>query len=718
MFVAVEQLVELGISRAAIKRKLNSGEWQALGVAKKPGGKFNCHVLLASLPLEYQIEFLRGRAITDKTGTAPSLLDLSDPVIEEQEKVLRASLLRLPPEERAVWISEAIRVAKIVIRYAAIKPKRKLDPETEKYRFVPEVRKLCREAACTSQVIISREPHRADPPAPHTLDGWLRRYQVDGLLFFLRNAPTTNPNKPDGRLAVMSQGAQDWVSTNWKRYKSARPLFKDLEGSAKEKGWVIPSYSWFYRLWNDMPAIVKTFCLQGESAYTAKYAPFVPRDYSDLQALQVLCGDHSERDVTVLLDDGTLARPWLTLWLDLRTWLIWGWYLDLVPSSYTIGVAYADGVRNFGAQPLSRPDDGFYSYVYTDHDRAYKSHQWDGTVIAVHKEAMNIDGGLELLLVQRKVGILEDFAVKHLLANRRNAKEKPVERVHRDISDWEENTFPEFCGRDAKSRPDSWRRLYAQHLQFGKGKRAASPFMHFEHYREQLALFITRHNSSAHERSTLGGRSIVPIDEFRRLYTTRYEVSNETLALLLMKSTKRTIVKDGVQCFQKNWFFYHEAMAEFKGRFVEVLYTDDDYSRVWVILPNAAICEATLITPTSLINPNKQTLEAVKEACAHERKLIRDFDLLKQSQLRGETTEERVRGNLESKMVNQEESATHKPPLGQPVVHKITRMDRKKLFRMHERGVSTDEVALAESDHSIFDSSERGHVSEFDGDDV
>ncbi len=157
-------------------------------------------------------------------------------------------------------------------------------------------------------------------------------------------------------------------------------------------------------------------------------------------------------------------------------------------------------------------------------------------------------------------------------------------------------------------------------------------------------------------------------------------------------------------------------MSEFKGHTVEIRYTDDDYSRVWVVLPNGEICESSLISPTSLINPNKQTLKAVRDARAHERKLIRDFDLLKQSQLRGETSEDRVMYGRKSLGKEKVERISPRQQPGQAVVHKMTRMDRKKHFKLHKPGVSLDEASVAQADELIFDTSEQEYVSEFDGD--
>jgi hypothetical protein len=491
------------------------------------------------------------------------------------------------------------------------------------------------------------------------------------------------------------------MNDNWSRFYGPRPFYKELEELATQRCWKIPSESWVYRHWQRIPAYVKTYYFEGKKAYESKHAPYVPRDFSDLQALQVLAGDHSERDVTVSLPDGTIRRPWLTLWYDLRTGLIWGWYLSFSPSSQSAGLAYANGVQNFGAQPFSRPDDGFYSYVLTDRGRDYKSHNWDGREIAVHKEAMNLDGDFELLLVNYRVGIVEEFDLKHLLTRGRNPKQNPVERVHRDISEWEQNTFDEYCGPSANDRPERWRRLYALHQQFSKGKRDTSPFMSLDQYRQALTGFIIKYNSSSHERQTLGGGTYTPTEEFSRLYTTRYDISEETLSLLLMKAEKRRVRKNGVQCFQKNWFYYHESMSAFKGKDVEVRFSDDDYGRVFVILPNHKVCQAELITPTSLINPDKRTLNTVRRARAFERGIIKDFTLIAQSNIRGESVEDRVAQQLDLNETEEGEAVRIASSNSTSVIHKITRLDGR-MIRECRDDITADGVASAVTDESIF----------------
>lgn len=726
MWLTIHQIVELGITKQWVNKKLASAEWQSRdsGVRGRNGKPIK-EVLLSSLSTELQWRWnsrQREQMHVDKVEKQASGTQIEGGGISRNsnstDSKLISSLTRLPLEQRDAWVAEAQRLANIVERYEAINPKRQRNV-SGKHEFVPAVLALCKEAACTVQSILETEPHKAQVPSPYTLDGWLRRFKTDGLLAFLRSLPSeSSENKTrDQRKALVSPEACEWINSRWRNFPSPRALYKALTKKAKAERWKIPSEAWLRRRYKKLPKPVSTLVFKGEKAYVSACAPYAPRDYSDLAALQVLCGDHSVRDLTVLLKDGSIARPWLTLWLDLRTYLIWGWHLGLVPCSYSAGLAYADGVMNFGAQPLSRPDDEFFSYVYTDQGKDYKAQSWDGKTL-VFKEAMKIDGGLEFLRIQRKVGFLDEMNLKHLLARGYNAREKPVERVHRDISDWEQNTFEDFCGRDAKNKPDKWREMYAQHAKFQRGKRSESPFTAFDDYREALAGFISEFNHSEHQRGTLGGARVVPVEEYKRLYTTRYEIATESLALLLMRAEKKTIGKLGVPMFQKNWFFLHEAMSEWKGHEVEVRYSDGDYSRVWVIFPNGHICEAPLVTPTSLLNPNKQTLKTVAHAAAQERKTIREFNFITQSQIRGESTEDRVAALIEPEEVVEVVAAEAAVGGGSPArVQAMTRMDRPKLRAVSQRRtVTATEVNSVEADASIFDAPDRGRVSEFDFD--
>jgi hypothetical protein len=714
--ITVDQLLDLGIARATISSNVRNGKWKTHEQQTGRHIDGRCEILMSSLPSDLQIKCLH-RFITtdDQSQEALRPVQLVNTNHDSRDEKIERFLARLSLKERRAWVEEARRLIKIIGRYNAIKPKRELDAYTRSYVYVPAVLQLCDEAVCKSHLILKREPHRANPPSPHTLRRWSQRYRDEGILAFFRNPPELALDEPDLRRAVISIEAVRWVNSNWKQFSGARHLYKEIEEKAKAEDWLIPSESWFYRAWDQIPKIVKTYLFEGEKAYLSKYAPYVPRDFSDLEALQILCGDHSERDITIVLPDKTLARPWLTPWQDLRTGMIWGSHLGLVPSSQTAALAYANGVKTYGAQPLSRPDRGFYSYVYTDNGRTFKSHRWDGKVIAVHKSAMALEGGMSLLLTERKIGILTDLKIRHLLAQRRNAKEKPIERFFKDVSAWERNTFDAYCGPDPSKRPERWRILFEEHQQFLNGKRETSPFPTLEQYRESLDGFITRYNHSPHNRSTLGGERIIPIEEYRRLYTTRYEISPKTLALLLLKSEKRVIEKDGVNCFRRNWYYYHESMSPFKGNNAEVLFSDDDYRSVWVILPNNGLCEAKLISPTSILNPNKETLQTVRDASAKERQLIKDFQLLNESQLRGETTEDRV-----MKRIGQADGETLRTSVIEPQanagsVHQLTRFDHSKLVSIaSSKETDARYIPDGKADDSMFASSEPFRLKEFE----
>lgn len=696
MRLKVSDLKELGVSPQTIWRRISSSEWESFEVGKSRNGKPVWEVELTSLPHDLQMKFLTKQK---------SEIEISTPAPEAAAEIslttemqLVAALKRYAPDVRDAFLNEAMRLLEIVNRYEAINPKR--EKNNGKLEFVAAVRQLCVDAVCRNTVVLAVEPKRAKAISPHTLDGWARKIKSDGLTVFLRSPG--NPRKTrDNRKAKISAPAVEYINEKWRNFPGARHLYKAVKKKAKRENWVIPSEAWFYRKFSSLPKTVETLVFKGQKVYTSKYSPYVPRDYRDLEALQVLCGDHSVRDVTVMLPSGEITRPWLTVWYDLRTGLIWGWHLDLTPSTNTIGLAYVNGVQNFGAQPISRENDEFFSYLQTDQGRDYRSKTMTGKTLEFGKAA-KIEGGLNVLCTQRKVGFIEEMGLKHLMARGYNGREKAVERVFRDISDWEQTYFQaEYCGRDAKNKPEAWVRAWHRHnkllKKFGANSeflRDESPFILFDDYRENLAGFIAEYNSIEHKRSVLGGAKVIPVQEYQRLYTTRYEISDDALALLLMKSQKRKIGKNGVQMFQSHWNFLHEAMSAFKGEEIEIRYSDGDYSRIWAILPDARIVEAELVTPGSILNPNRKTVELVKKTEAQERKMAREWQFIEQSNWRGESTEDRV-----AQLINPEETEEIPQRIAvneAPRIHNLTRFDKPKLGSVPKPRISTEQVESAE----------------------
>lgn len=720
MRLTIQQIVELGITRQWVHKKIASREWDSQESGRRGrNGKPIREVLLSSLPEELQFRWAQLQKVNSDDSETESDTQNADQPLPELTRLLS----RYSKDLRDAYIAEINRLNNIVTRYASINPKR-MRNDHGKLVYISEVIALCCEAVCSNPLILEREPKRADVPSPHTVEGWFQRRKKIGLAVFLRPSPKV-AKRGDKRIAGFSPDAYDWFNDNWRNYPTQSHCIKKLRKLAKQKKWKVPSNSTLRRILSSIPPVVKARAFGTDKDYTSKWKPFLPRVVEDLAPLQIVCGDHHLLDVVAWSKSlQSLVRLWLTVWQDLRTGLIWGYHLDYTPSSHTIACAYANGVRTFGAQPFSRSKDGFKSYGYTDNGKDYKGRNVKGEIV-VHKRAAQIDGGLQLILTAHSVGLLNEAGVEQMLANLYNGREKPVERTFNDLATSIQNDFFKngWCGRNTKDKPDAYRELYARHIKANKQKRP-SPFPAEQEVRDYIADWVVEYNTSEHTRSTLDGATVVPLTDLNRLYTTRYEISEEALALMLLKPAKGTIGKNGVDILGAT--YVHEALSRYKGvkgsdgklLKIEARYSDEQYSTIWLVLPNGDVVEATRLDRSPILNPNRESQRLVATLTKHEAKLAKDFNLLAHSRLRGESTEDRAVA-----LIKQEEAPMAELPLAvngewppQGRVQRLTRFDGKKLrAAAPQKIVTAEEVAEAEVDASIFNPPRRARVKLFDG---
>jgi hypothetical protein len=281
-----------------------------------------------------------------------------------------------------------------------------------------------------------------------------------------------------------------------------------------------------------------------------------------------------------------------------------------------------------------------------------------------------------------------------------------------------------WCGRNTQDKPDACRELYKRHLKAIKAGKP-SPFPAEEEVRAEVFSWIQRYNTSNHTRGTLSGRTIVPIEEYARLYTTRFDIRADTLALMAMKPTHGSLRKNGVVALGSS--YWHNELSRWKGQKdadgkalqVEVRYDDSDYTTAWIVLPDGVICQAERVDLGSYITPNKESLKAFAQRVHSERELIKNSQRLQQSIWRGESVEDRIVAELPQEQPEEVRMpiAVGESPHGQQSrVALFSRFDAKKHRAPVARMVTAEEIAGVEADDSIFNHEDdgNGRVKEFD----
>jgi transposase InsO family protein len=117
------------------------------------------------------------------------------------------------------------------------------------------------------------------------------------------------------------------------------------------------SYQTALRYLKSLPEPLVAFHRLGRTKFDSLCQPYIEREPTLYAPMQQVVSDHHCFDF-VVIKDGKLFRPWITVFQDFRTAKLVGWCPSVYPSSLSIMIAFYRMVNEFGTAELIHIDNG------------------------------------------------------------------------------------------------------------------------------------------------------------------------------------------------------------------------------------------------------------------------------------------------------------------------------------------------------------------------
>lgn len=506
IWLNIEEVCELSNSKKeTIRRKCKSGEYKAR--FKIDGRKKNYEILLSSLPIKYiqkYNSYLQPVAVEDK-----SLEDYSN-----APKWMRAK----------------------AEKYLELFDLTKNMTYQEKVDFLAD------------WSVKYPKKHTTYP----SLSLALRKYNQGGIAALLSNYGVHRRG-----ISKLDENCFEYFKSIYLREgaPSAETSWNITLGFAKQQGINLENFptskTFIRRLRAEVPKQAIFMARHGDASWNKKYANYIPRDYSELNAGVCWVSDHAQIDVAVSFN-GTVCFPWVTVFRDAKTskWL--GWFLHAdSPNSDHIFQAFYYGVLNYGI-----PED-----VYLDNGKDYRCKDFAGGRTRVIKVKHKNNGGS---LIQN-LGINIHFALPY------NAQTKPVERDFLKIKEFLSKGFVGYRGGKITERPEKL-----------KNEIKNEQIMQFDDFKKLFDRFIKEYlNKRPSKGKVLQGRC--PDELWAEEFTKKKVISKDALKLFCMRTTNNvTIKRNGIFDSQLQISYWAEWMITEKGRKVYIRRDINAYQEAWV----------------------------------------------------------------------------------------------------------------------------------------
>ena len=260
----------------------------------------------------------------------------------------------------------------------------------------------------------------------------LERHQwCYGLVSERRKGNMPGAPKADIDPSLWAYIRQSWLTES---KPALRPIYRRAVQLANARDLDLPSEKTIARRLAALPLPVVTLAREGEKALDAMYPPR-RRDYSTLAVHEIWNSDGRMADVHVRWADGSVSRPIMVAWLELRTRTVLGWAIGKSESAHLVRLALGNALERSRAMPTT---------VYLDNGRAFASKELTGGQKNRYRFKAQ-DGEMQGTLTMAGVGVV--------WAKPYNGKAKPIESFWNTLAEAEKR--PEFVGAYCGNKPDN-----------------------------------------------------------------------------------------------------------------------------------------------------------------------------------------------------------------------------------------------------------------------
>ena len=368
---------------------------------------------------------------------------------------------------------------------------------------------------------------------------WLAVYQKHGIAGLVPQYD----RKRGGAGASFDEKAKEIINSLYLdlRKPSAASVARDLAQFGYDLKYVTVN-----RYIKEIPNSVKVFYREGQKAYHDKFDPYIERDYTLFKAMEWGCGDHHIFDF-VITHEGRIFRPWVTLFMDMRSRTITGWWIDVVPNTLTIMRAFAQSVDRYG----------LFENMLVDNGKDFRSEWFAGSE---WKERRTKPEKETLELIE---GVLQDCKTNVHFATPYRGQSKPVERFFRSVCELFSKTQDFYVGSNTVDAPED-KKLFWGRI---NGRDKIEVTYTLEQLRRDFEQFVTWFNSSwQHSGQGMDGKT--PNTVFAETFECKREMPEEYRKYVFTVREKRVIQRNGVS--MDGISYYNSEMARLIGEKVEV----------------------------------------------------------------------------------------------------------------------------------------------------